>query len=278
MNGLKAYDGEVNLEFDENLISNEFTVKLCLDYKVKKGKKLVRKELIVALKGELYFVKFIINPEEDDSKLGVILGRSFLGLAHGVVDFGNGNFLHSYARWRKSNHNKKKTMENLNLFYQDIRPSSSPGSHLIQEEAEKEALTVKISQKFALLEGERPAKAIRKLSNVLCQVGVTTIIAKFLILDIPIDRDAPIVVGRGFLYTMGSILNTPDRLFSTFDRVYHQTFRAIRFDVPRTAESDSDDEEEYVIKRNRSGAPIYGMKPAPYLNCTNLEDRSQLYR
>ncbi|GKD62437.1 hypothetical protein Tco_1299946 [Tanacetum coccineum] len=118
------------------------------------------------------------------------------------------------------------------------------------------------------------AKAMRKLSNVLCQVGVTTIIAKFLILDIPIDRDAPIVVGRGFLYTMGSILNTPERLFSTVDGVYHQTFRATRFDVLRTAESDSDDEEEYVIKRNKFGAPIYGPKLAPYLNYTNPEDRS----
>ncbi|GJS63148.1 hypothetical protein Tco_0677712 [Tanacetum coccineum] len=90
------------------------------------------------------------------------------------------------------------------------------------------------------------AEAMGKLSNVLCQVGVTTIIAKFLILDIPIDHDAPIVVGRGFLYTMGSILNTPERLFSTFDGVCHQTFRAARFDVLRTAESDSDDEEEYT--------------------------------
>nr|GEZ95006.1 hypothetical protein [Tanacetum cinerariifolium] len=34
MNGLEAYDGEVNLEFDENLISNEFAVKLCLDYEI----------------------------------------------------------------------------------------------------------------------------------------------------------------------------------------------------------------------------------------------------
>nr|GEV22333.1 hypothetical protein [Tanacetum cinerariifolium] len=42
-------------------------------------------------------------------------------------------------------------------------------------------------------------KAMGILFNVLCQVGVTTIIAKFIILDIPIDRDAPIVVGRGFL-------------------------------------------------------------------------------
>ncbi|GJY62188.1 hypothetical protein Tco_0462845 [Tanacetum coccineum] len=54
---------------------------------------------------------------------------------------------------------------------------------------------------------------------------------------------------------------------------YHQTFRAARFDVLRTAESDSDDKEEYVIKRNKFGAPIYGPKPAPYLNCTNPEDR-----
>nr|GFC29477.1 hypothetical protein [Tanacetum cinerariifolium] len=117
-------------------------------------------------------------------------------------------------------------------------------------------------------------EAMGKLSNVLCQLGVTTIIAKFLILDIPIDCDAPIMVGRGFLYTMGSILNTSDRLFLTFDEVCHQTFRDARFDVSRTVESDSDDDEEYVIKRSRFGAPIYGPKPAPYLNCTNLEDRS----
>nr|GEZ21756.1 hypothetical protein [Tanacetum cinerariifolium] len=38
------------------------------------------------------------------------------------------------------------------------------------------------------------AEAIGILSNVLCQVGVTTLIAKFLILDILIDRDSPIVV------------------------------------------------------------------------------------
>nr|GFC30754.1 hypothetical protein [Tanacetum cinerariifolium] len=116
------------------------------------------------------------------------------------------------------------------------------------------------------------AEAIGKLSNILCQVGVTTIIVKFLILDIPIDRDAPIVVGRGFLHTMGSILNTSKRIFSTFDGIFHQTFRATRFDVLRTAKSDSDDEEEYVIKINKSGALIYGLKPAPYLDCTNPKD------
>ncbi|GKF70070.1 hypothetical protein Tco_0203127, partial [Tanacetum coccineum] len=42
------------------------------------------------LRGELYFVKFIINPKEGNFEPGVILGRSFLRLAKGVVDFDNG--------------------------------------------------------------------------------------------------------------------------------------------------------------------------------------------
>nr|GEV96986.1 hypothetical protein [Tanacetum cinerariifolium] len=51
VNGLKAYDGEINLEQDKKLISNEFAVKLCLEHKVKDGDKVVKKELIVSLRG-----------------------------------------------------------------------------------------------------------------------------------------------------------------------------------------------------------------------------------
>ncbi|GKA50085.1 hypothetical protein Tco_0743158 [Tanacetum coccineum] len=73
------------------------------------------------------------------------------------------------------------------------------------------------------------AEPMGVLKDFLCQVGVTTIIAKFLILDMPIDKDAPILVNKGFLYTCGSILNTRDReLTSTFGRVCHQTFRAAK--------------------------------------------------
>ncbi|GJV41572.1 hypothetical protein Tco_1420012 [Tanacetum coccineum] len=90
VNGLETYDGEINLALDENLISNEYAVKLCLDYEVKKGNKVVKKELIVALKGELYFVKFIINPKEDDVEPEVIFRRSFMRLVNGIVDFGSG--------------------------------------------------------------------------------------------------------------------------------------------------------------------------------------------
>ncbi|GJS25769.1 agenet domain-containing protein [Tanacetum coccineum] len=87
------------------------------------------------------------------------------------------------------------------------------------------------------------AEPMGLLKDVLYQIGVTTIIAKFLILDIPIDIDAQIMVGRGFLSTCGG-------------------------------QRASDDEEEYAVKRDKFGAPTYGLKFAKYLNITEPKDRS----
>ncbi|GJY32308.1 hypothetical protein Tco_0415803 [Tanacetum coccineum] len=47
-------------------------------------------------------------------------------------------------------------MENLNLFYQDVGPSSSAGRYLTQEEVAREELAIRISQRYALLEEKRP--------------------------------------------------------------------------------------------------------------------------
>ncbi|GJR62617.1 hypothetical protein Tco_1504779 [Tanacetum coccineum] len=90
VNGVEAYDGEINLGVEENMISNEYAVKLYLEHEVKRGNKVVKKELIIALRGEIYFVKFIINPEEDDVEPGVIFGRSFLRMTKAITDFGVG--------------------------------------------------------------------------------------------------------------------------------------------------------------------------------------------
>ncbi|GKC63273.1 hypothetical protein Tco_1095871, partial [Tanacetum coccineum] len=90
VNGLYASDGEINLEKNDNLISNDYAVKLCLEYEVRKGKKLVKKELIVLLRGEIYFVQFIINPEEDEFEPGLVFGRSFLRTANAIVNFTEG--------------------------------------------------------------------------------------------------------------------------------------------------------------------------------------------
>nr|GEW67061.1 putative ribonuclease H-like domain-containing protein [Tanacetum cinerariifolium] len=100
--------------------------------------------------------------KEGDVEPGVILGRSFMRLAKGIVDFSNevpkfGEELPLLVfKMGKSNRNKKRSMENLSSFYQDIGPSLSAGDHLTQEKAAKEALAMRIGQKFASLEEVSP--------------------------------------------------------------------------------------------------------------------------
>nr|GEZ13837.1 hypothetical protein [Tanacetum cinerariifolium] len=55
-----------------------------------KGKKLVEKKLMVSLRGEIFFVQFIINPKEDEFEPGLIFERSFLRSAKAITNFGEG--------------------------------------------------------------------------------------------------------------------------------------------------------------------------------------------
>ncbi|GJT18588.1 hypothetical protein Tco_0877294 [Tanacetum coccineum] len=199
----ELFSSFLNEAFDENLISNEFAVKLCLDYEMKKGKKLVKKELIVALKGELYFVKFIINPVEDDFDHGVILGRSFLRLAKGVVDFSNGVIT--------------------------IYPEPDP----FEDDSEKTEKSSDYWDQLLDFNFDDVPKFGEELPPFVCKIGKS---------------------------------NDNKKLEGKVNENALADTRAARFDVLRTAESDSDDKEEYVIKRNKFGALIYGSKPAPYLN------------
>ncbi|GKE61261.1 agenet domain-containing protein [Tanacetum coccineum] len=122
-----------------------------------------------------------------------------------------------------------------------------------------------VSHKITMLDHSK-AEPMGILKDVLCQVGVTTILASFLIIDIPIDRDVPIVIGRSFLYTCRSILNTIKGTTSTFDGVCHQKFYDAKV-RNNHVESDSDDEEEYCLKRGEMGKPFYGpnRKPIDFL-------------
>ncbi|GJY96007.1 retrotransposon ORF1 [Tanacetum coccineum] len=403
MNGLYASDGEINLEKNDNLISKDYAVKLCLEYEVRKGKTLVKKELMVLLRGEIYFAQFIINPEEDEFEPGLIFRRSFLRSANAIVNFGEGTItiqpdfdpflLSSDEEWNPNLDNletlldfdfDEKIMENIMYFNNGAGPSSSVRTPLTQEEAKKRALAHNISMRYEMLEEVRPvietlayndkyrklldeiwadkvildgkikpeeeremvkvkgqmlkekkdpgtfiypirleglinenaladtnqgsdintmpyriyeqlcrndimkedksitminyteAEVTGRLINVLCQVGFTTLSAKFLILEIPVDRDAPIVVGRGFLDTIRGNIDIPNRILTTFDGLSRQTFRAARLEKNKIAKSDSDDEKDYVIKRNEMGTPMHNSEPIGYQNNTNPAENMTL--
>ncbi|GJS42810.1 hypothetical protein Tco_0567853 [Tanacetum coccineum] len=104
------------------MISNEFTMKLCLDHEVKCRHKVAKKELIVALRREIYFVKFIINPKEDDVEPRVVLGRSFMRLTKGIDDFGN-RIIIIYLKldpFLDSSGETKKTDDDWDLLLDDL--------------------------------------------------------------------------------------------------------------------------------------------------------------
>ena len=60
------------------------------------------------------------------------------------------------------------------------------------------------------------AETMGRLLNVLCQIGTNTILANFLLFDVPIDRDVPLVVGRSFMYTLGTIMDMRNDRISVY--------------------------------------------------------------
>ncbi|GJX58059.1 hypothetical protein Tco_0289449 [Tanacetum coccineum] len=153
VNGLYASNGEINLEKNDNLISNDYAVKLCLEYEVRKGKKLVKKELMMLLRGEIYFVQFIINPKEDKFEPGLIFGRSFLRSANAIVNFWEGiiTIQHDFDPFLFSS--DEEGNPNLDKCYLTLTLMRTP---LTQEEAEWRALAHRISMRYEIPEEVRP--------------------------------------------------------------------------------------------------------------------------
>ncbi|GJV86224.1 hypothetical protein Tco_1530162 [Tanacetum coccineum] len=166
VNGSEAYDGEINLGVEENMISNEYAVSYAWNMKLKEETKWLRKNSLSFLRLTKAITDFgvgtvIIYPdidpflEETEEE-----GKSDDDWVH-LLDFniddipllGEEGLPPFVCKMGKSSRNKKRAMENLNFFYQDIGTSSSAGGHLTQE---KEAIAIRMSQKFALLEEEMP--------------------------------------------------------------------------------------------------------------------------
>ncbi|GJZ31224.1 hypothetical protein Tco_0576271 [Tanacetum coccineum] len=241
VNGLEAYDGEINLEQYKNMISNEFTIKLCLEH-------------------------------EDDIKPGVILGRSFMRLTKGIANFENGiitiypkldPFLDNSDETKKSENDWELILDGMILV--DIPELEELVYHRFLKldgeikSEEEEAIKRAMGGHEALKEKEDPSRTYGSFERRAMPGGSNDHYCKVLILDMPIDKEVPILLRRGFLYTCGSILDTIERTTSTFDGICHQKFRAAKTNK-NTEESDSDDDEDYCIKRNSLGAPIYGPK------------------
>ncbi|GJU01941.1 hypothetical protein Tco_1112279 [Tanacetum coccineum] len=240
VNGLKVYDGEINLEQDKNLISNEFVVKLCLEHEVKNGDKVVKKELIIALR-----------------------------------DFGNGvltiypeldPFLDKSEETEKSVDNWELILDGIDFGdIPDINKAELPltvieqWKSLTQEEAAREAIAIDIYKIFSTLEEARP-----KLDGeVKKEEAVKRVIGEALK-----EKEDP-----GAFAEMKSTYELRNNYAQSLKGITYGTVERSQTSV-NTKESDSEDEEEYNIKRNSFEAPIYGPKYSKYLNYNDQMDRA----
>nr|GEX62646.1 hypothetical protein [Tanacetum cinerariifolium] len=230
--------------------------------------------VLIILKGELYFV--IINDDSYDEIDALLASIDVDDLPpFEIIDMPP--FVYKMG---KSSRNKKKPSKNYKMSYNgkydlyalvDIGSNINVMPYRIYENLGREKVNP-LKHKITMLEHSR-AEPMGRLLDVLYRVGVTTILASFLLLDIHVDRDVSIVVRRSFLHTCGAIMNTIKGTTSTFDGIVHQKFYVANVRNAHT-KSDSNDDEEYCLKRDDMGKPIYGSSRAKYLSYDDLMDRA----
>ncbi|GJS69455.1 hypothetical protein Tco_0702296 [Tanacetum coccineum] len=233
----------------------------------------------------------------------------------------------------KGSRNKKKIIENIMYFNDGVGPSSSVGTPLTQEEAERRALAYNISMRYEMLEEadkvrldgkikQQEERAMVKVKghmlkekkdpgafiflirleslineNALADTGSDTNTMPYIIYE-QLGRDDITQEERNIIminYTEAEVhgwlpigwvtrildiirgnIDIPNRILTTFDGLTRQTFKAARSKKIIIAESDSDDEEDYVIKRNDMGTPIHNSRPIGYQNNTNPAENMTL--
>ncbi|GJW57691.1 retrovirus-related pol polyprotein from transposon TNT 1-94 [Tanacetum coccineum] len=117
------------------------------------------------------------------------------------------------------------------------------------------------------------AKAMGEVRNVRIQIGYQAYLVDFLVLDIPMDKKLPLLLGRPFLRTCGAVIDIGGGTMSIDDGVIRHTY----FPKPRAKtyldNFELDEEDDWLscfeVGRDKDGNPKYG-PIAPSL--LNIED------
>ncbi|GJR99014.1 hypothetical protein Tco_0315523 [Tanacetum coccineum] len=213
------------------------------------GEKVVKRELLVALKGELYFFKFIINPEEDNVEPRMIFGRSFLRLTKGLVDFGN-MILTIYPDLTTFEDESDDELE-ANLSSVDLDGEFEVEKEITGEDFIKgyKAIREKNDQRVFVLPIRLEGNYER---HALVDTGSNINVMPYRIYEsLRRDQVKPINKKRSLCLT--TLKRNPlEGTTTTFDGVCHQKFYVVKVQNAH-GESDSDDNEEYCLKKDEIG-------------------------
>ncbi|GKA12213.1 putative ribonuclease H-like domain-containing protein [Tanacetum coccineum] len=122
------------------------------------------------------------------------------------------------------------------------------------------------------------AKAMGEVKNVRIQIGYQAYLVDFLILDIPVNKELPLLLGRLFLRTCGAVIDMGRGTLCIDDGVIHHTY----FPKPRTkayldnfAQEEEDDWLScFEVGRDEDGNPKYGPVVPSFLDIEDDMERS----
>ncbi|GKB49243.1 hypothetical protein Tco_0899996 [Tanacetum coccineum] len=122
------------------------------------------------------------------------------------------------------------------------------------------------------------AKAMGEVRNVRIQIRYQAYLVDFLVLDIPVDKKLPLLLGRPFLRACGVVIDIGRGTMSIDDGVIRHTY----FPKPRAKaylENFEIDEENdwlsyFEVRRDEDGNPKYGPIVPSFLDIEDLMERA----
>ncbi|GJX69368.1 DNA-directed DNA polymerase [Tanacetum coccineum] len=107
------------------------------------------------------------------------------------------------------------------------------------------------------------AKAMGKVSNALIQIGYQAYLAGFLVLDIPVDRELPFLLGRPFIRTRGALIDISRGTMTINDGVIKHTYYPKSRAKAYLESFEMDEDEDWLscfeVGRDEEGNPKYGL-------------------
>nr|GEW41443.1 hypothetical protein [Tanacetum cinerariifolium] len=114
------------------------------------------------------------------------------------------------------------------------------------------------------------AKAMREVRNVRVQIGYRAYMVDFLVLDIPLDNELPLLLGRPFLRTRGTVIDIRRGTMSVDDGViFHIYFLKPRAKAySKNFEIDEEDVwlSYFKVRRDEDGNPKYDFVAPSFLD------------
>ncbi|GJW15210.1 putative ribonuclease H-like domain-containing protein [Tanacetum coccineum] len=122
------------------------------------------------------------------------------------------------------------------------------------------------------------AKAMGEVRNVRIQIGYQAYLVDFLILDIPVDKELPLLLGCPFLRTCGAVIDMGHGTLYIDDRVIRHTYfpkPIAKAYLDNFAQEEEDDWLScFEVGRNEDGNPKYGPVAPSFLDIEDDMERA----